>query len=78
MVESQELAADNVEDAQATLVENMGLTPEAAAAATWCTSCDPRLDTEGLETVQGLLEEFAGLSDLPPVEEYVWEPALDL
>lgn len=78
MVESQEHAAENVEDAQATLVEHMGLTPEAAAAATWCTVCDPALDTEGFETVQGLLEKFAGLEDLPPVEEYVWEPALDL
>lgn len=78
MVESQELAAENVEDARTTLVEHMGLTPEAAEAATWCTECDPALDTEGFETVQELLEKFAGLEDLPPVEEYVWEPALDL
>ncbi|MGY1718647.1 ABC transporter substrate-binding protein [Blastococcus sp. SYSU DS0552] len=77
MVESQEHAAENVEDARATLVEHMGLTPEAAEAATWCTTCDPALDTEGFETVQELLRKFAGLEDLPPVEEYVWEPALD-
>jgi NitT/TauT family transport system substrate-binding protein len=77
MVESQEHAAENVDDAKATLVDQMGLTPEAAQAATWCTTCNPALDTEGLETVQELLEKFAGLKDLPDVKSYVWEPALD-
>jgi NitT/TauT family transport system substrate-binding protein len=76
MVESQKHAAEHVDDARATLVDQMKLTPEAAAKATWCTTCDPALDTEGLKTVQGLLKKFAGLKDTPDVNSYVWKPAL--
>ncbi|OLT14297.1 hypothetical protein BJF78_02230 [Pseudonocardia sp. CNS-139] len=76
MVESQEYAAANVPAAQATLVDRLGLTPEAAAAATWCTTCDPALDTEGLTTVQDLMVRFAGLDDPAPVDEAVWAEAL--
>lgn len=76
MVESQEYAAGHVQEAQATLVQRLGLTPEAAAAATWCTVCDPALDTEGIATVQDLMVRFAGLEETTPAEEAVWSEAL--
>jgi NitT/TauT family transport system substrate-binding protein len=76
MVESQRFAAEHVADAQATLVEQMGVTPAAASAATWCTSCNPALDTEGLTTVQELMTKFAGLDEPVDVEESVWPEAL--
>ncbi|MGY5885940.1 ABC transporter substrate-binding protein [Modestobacter lacusdianchii] len=78
MVESQRYAAEHVDEARQTLVEHLGLTPEAAAAATWCTTCTPELDTDGFTTAQELMEKYAGLEDAPDVDEYVWEPALDL
>lgn len=78
MVEAQEYAAAHVDEARQTLVEHLGLTPEAAAAATWCTTCTPELDTDGFATAQELMEKYAGLEDAPDVDEYVWEPALDL
>lgn len=78
MVESQRYAAEHVDEARQTLVEHLGLTPEAAAAATWCTTCTPALDTDGFTTAQELMEKYAGLEDAPDVDEYVWEPALDL
>jgi NitT/TauT family transport system substrate-binding protein len=76
MIESQEYAADHVDEARATLVDNLGLTPEAAASATWCTTCDPHLNTDGFATVQELMTKFAGLKETPDVSEYVWEGAL--
>ncbi|MCZ2849217.1 ABC transporter substrate-binding protein [Modestobacter sp. VKM Ac-2978] len=78
MVEAQEYAAAHVDEARQTLVEHLGLTPEAAAAATWCTTCTPELDTDGFATAQELMEKYAGLEDAPGVDEYVWKPALDL
>jgi NitT/TauT family transport system substrate-binding protein len=78
MVEAQEYAAANVDQAKQTLVEQLGLTPEAAAAATWCTTCSPELDTDGFTTAQSLMKKFAGLKETPDVEEYVWAPALEL
>jgi NitT/TauT family transport system substrate-binding protein len=78
MVEAQEYAAQNVEAGQQTLVKELGLSPEAAAAATWCTACDPKLDTDGFETVQSMMKKFAGLKETPDVTEYVWAPALEL
>lgn len=76
MIESQEYAAAHVDEARATLVENLGLSQEAADAATWCTTCDPHVDTEGFATAQKLMKQFAGLKDTPDVSEYVWEGAL--
>jgi NitT/TauT family transport system substrate-binding protein len=78
MVASQEYAAAHVDEAKATLVEQLGLTPEAAQAATWCTACSPELDTDGFTTAQELMTKFAGLKETPDVSEYVWEPALEL
>jgi NitT/TauT family transport system substrate-binding protein len=77
MVESQRYAAEHVTDAKATLVEQMGISPDAAAAATWCTTCNPALDTEGLATVQELMTKFAGLEEPVEIEESVWQEALD-
>ncbi|MCW2695110.1 MAG: Bicarbonate transport ATP-binding protein CmpC [Modestobacter sp.] len=78
MVESQKYAAEHVDEGKQTLIENLGLTPEAAQAATWCTTCSPELDTDGFETVQGMMKKYAGLKDTPEVSEYIWAPALEL
>jgi NitT/TauT family transport system substrate-binding protein len=78
MVASQEYAAANVDQAKETLVEQLGLTPEAAQAATWCVACSPELDTDGFKTAQQLMKKFADLKETPDVTEYVWAPALEL
>ncbi|GAA0906433.1 hypothetical protein GCM10009559_74860 [Pseudonocardia zijingensis] len=76
MVESQRYAAEHVDEARSTLVAHMGMTPDAAAAATWCTTCDPALDTEGIDTVQELMTKYAGLEEPIDVQEAVWPEAL--
>lgn len=77
MIESQRYAAEHVDEARATLVEHMGMTPEAAAQATWCTTCNPVLDTEGIDTVQQLMAKYAGLEEPIDVQEAVWPEALN-
>jgi NitT/TauT family transport system substrate-binding protein len=76
MIESQQYAAEHVDEGQQTLQTHLSLTPEAAKAATWCTTCDPHLDTDGFTTAQKMMKKFAGLKETPDVGEYVWSGAL--
>jgi NitT/TauT family transport system substrate-binding protein len=74
--ESQAYAAAHVSDAQQTLVKYLQLTPDAAKAAVWCTTCNPDVNTKGLEIVQKALKQFAGTNDTTPVDQLVWPGAL--
>jgi NitT/TauT family transport system substrate-binding protein len=76
MIESQAYAAANQDAARATLVTNLQLTPAAAAAATWCTTCDPKVNTKGLDIVQKALKQFANTDDTTPTDQLVWAGAL--
>lgn len=76
MIESQAYAAANVDEARKTLVTNLQLTPDAAAAATWCTTCNPAVNTKGLELVQKALKQFSDTNDTTPAKELVWPGAL--
>lgn len=77
MIESQEHATENIDAAKATLVTNLGLTEEAAAAAKWNTSSNPYVNTEGFSTAQELLTKYAGQTKELDVETLVWPGALE-
>jgi NitT/TauT family transport system substrate-binding protein len=76
VIESQAYAAEHQDEARAALVEALSLTPEAAEAATWCTTCEPRLNTEGMDVVQELMTKYAGLTKTFPADELIWAGAL--
>ena len=74
--EGQAYAAAHVDEARQTLVKYLKLTPEAAAAATWCTTCNPDVNTKGLALVQTALQKFGNVNDTTPVDQLVWPGAL--
>lgn len=76
MIESQAYAASHVETAQKTLISHLNLTPAAAAAATWCTDCNPEVNTTGITNVQKLMTTYAGLKITTPMKDLVWSGAL--
>ncbi|MBM9468128.1 ABC transporter substrate-binding protein [Nakamurella leprariae] len=76
-VEAQEYATANVDKAKATLVENLGITEEAAQAAKWNTGSNPYVNVEGFATAQELLMKYAGQTDELDVNELVWPGALE-
>ncbi|WP_290805927.1 ABC transporter substrate-binding protein [Herbiconiux sp.] len=77
MIESQQHATENIDDAKATLVTNLGLTEEAANAAKWNTGSNPYVNTEGFTTAQELLTKYAGQTKQLDVDTLVWPGALE-
>lgn len=77
MIESQNYATENIDKAKATLVTNLGLTEEAAAAAKWNTGSNPYVNTEGFSTAKELLTKYAGFTKDIDVETLVWPGALE-
>ncbi|MDO9397387.1 MAG: ABC transporter substrate-binding protein, partial [Herbiconiux sp.] len=77
MIESQEHATENIDEAKATLVTNLGITEEAAQAAKWNTGSNPYVNTEGFATAQELLKKYAGFAKDIDVDELVWPGALE-
>jgi NitT/TauT family transport system substrate-binding protein len=77
VVESQEYASANIEAAQLTLVDGLGITEEAALAAKWNTDSNPHVNLEGFAKAQELLIKYAGQTKELDVEELVWPGALE-
>lgn len=71
-VEAQELTSENVDAARELLVDELGITPEAAEEATWNTDSNPHVNVEGFETAQEMLLKFGEQSEELEVEELVW------
>jgi NitT/TauT family transport system substrate-binding protein len=76
-VEAQEYATDNIDKAKDTLVENLGITPEAAKAAKWNTGSNPYVNVEGFAKAQELLTKYAGQTRQLDVNTLVWPGALE-
>lgn len=76
MVEAQEYATANIDKAKLTLVDNLGITPEAAEAAKWNTGSNPHVNVEGFATAQELLKKYAGETGEVDVTTLVWPGAL--
>jgi NitT/TauT family transport system substrate-binding protein len=76
-VEAQEYATDNIDAAKETLVENLGITEEAAKASKWNTGSNPYVNVEGFEKAQELLTKYAGQTKELDVNELVWPGALE-
>jgi len=81
LIESQEAAKENIEAAQDTLVDQLGITPEEARASTWGMEKPPYVNTKGFEICQELLLEYVkdnppGLADLD-VNTLVYKGALE-
>jgi NitT/TauT family transport system substrate-binding protein len=77
MIESQEHATENIDQAKETLVTNLGLTEDAAKAAKWNTGSNPYVNTEGFTTAQTLLTKYAGQTKELDVDTLVWPGALE-
>lgn len=77
IVESQQYASDNVEDAQATLVEHLEITEEAAAESMWNTDSNPHVNAEGFETAQRLMIEHDDQTEELDVDELIWSGSLE-
>lgn len=77
IMESQQYAAENTDEARAVVAKQLGLSAEAAAKATWCTTCEPTLNTEGMDVVQELMTKYAGLKKTFPADELIWSGALE-
>lgn len=77
VVASQLAASENVDGARMTLVENLGITEEAAMAALWNTDSNPYVNVEGFETAQDLLIRFGDQTEELDVNELVWPGALE-
>lgn len=77
MIEAQEQASANLREARLTLVDNLGLTEEAALAAIWNTGSNPYVNIEGFEKAQELLIAYGDQSEELDVTVLVWPGALE-
>lgn len=77
ILEAQSESSANVDEARATLVENLGITEEAASAAKWNTDSNPHVNVEGFEKAQELLMKFGDQSEELDVNELVWPGSLE-
>jgi NitT/TauT family transport system substrate-binding protein len=77
VIEAQEAATANLDDARQTLVENLGITPEAASVAVWNTGSNPHVNVEGFEKAQQLLIAYGDQTEELDVNELVWPGALE-
>lgn len=76
VIESQEGASANIAAAQDTLVEQLGISEEAARQTDWNSNSDPRVNLAGFEKAQQLLIKYGGQTEELDVSTLVWPGAL--
>ncbi len=77
VIESQEYASAHVDEARATLVDQLDLTEDAAAVAEWNFDGNPYMNVDGLEKAQELLIAYNGQEEELDVDSLVWSGSLE-
>jgi NitT/TauT family transport system substrate-binding protein len=74
MEEAIVYAGENEEEAKATLVEYLELTPEQAQAQVIPTNYVPEINLESISDIQDLMEEQGSIDSKVDPEDLVWQP----